>query len=109
MRRFIIVAVAVVGLWSFAVTTSAKGQEKERSGEAEFNEHCVVCHPGGGNVINASKTLHKKDLEANNIGTAVDIIKLMRNPGSGMPKFDESSVSDKGAKEMAEYILKTFK
>ena len=33
----------------------------------------------------------------------------MRAPGPGMPKFDKKALPDKDAKEVAEYILKTFK
>jgi cytochrome c6 len=33
----------------------------------------------------------------------------MRNPGPGMTTFDEKTIPDKQAKEIAEYILKSFK
>jgi len=33
----------------------------------------------------------------------------MRKPGAGMTSFDDKILSDKAAKEIAEYILKTFK
>ena len=78
------------------------------SGEALFKQHCAVCHPDGGNIINPQKTLHKKDRDANTIKTAADIVHTMRNPGLGMTKFDEKTILDKDAKEIAEYILKTF-
>ncbi len=78
-------------------------------GEPLFAQHCKVCHPDGGNIVNPKKTLHKKDRDANNVKTAADIIKRMRNPGPGMTKFDEKTIPDKQAKEIAEYILKTFK
>ncbi len=78
------------------------------SGEALFKQHCALCHPDGGNIINPQKTLHKKDRDANTIKTAADIVHLMRNPGLGMTKFDEKTILDKDAKEIAEYILKTF-
>ncbi len=78
-------------------------------GEEGFKNHCAVCHPDGGNVVNSQKTLHKKDLDANNVKTPDGIVKLMRNPGPGMPKFDEKAIPDKEAKEIAEYVLKTFK
>jgi len=89
----------------FAKDKSANGN----AGEAEFKQHCAVCHPDGDNIINPKKTLHKKDLDANGIKTAADIIKKMRNPGPGMSQFDEKTISDQEAKQIAEYILKTFK
>ena len=53
--------------------------------------------------------MHKGDREANNVRTEADIIKIMRNPGPGMTPFDQKTVSDAEAKEIAKYILKTFK
>ena len=80
-----------------------------KSGESLFKEHCALCHPDGGNIINPKKTLHKKDLEANNIKSKDEIVHIMRKPGPGMTTFDENTVPEKSAKEIAEYILKTFK
>jgi cytochrome c6 len=59
--------------------------------------------------VNPQKTLHKKDRDANNVKNAEDIIKLMRKPGPGMTTFDENTVPDKDAREIANYILTTFK
>ncbi|RJQ50194.1 MAG: cytochrome C [Nitrospiraceae bacterium] len=78
-------------------------------GETLFKHNCAVCHPDGGNVINAEKTLRRKDLDANGIKKPEDIVGIMRNPGPGMRQFDESTIPDKDAKELAKYILKTFK
>ena len=80
-----------------------------KSGEALFKEHCALCHPDGSNIVNPKKTLHKKDLDASNIKSQNDIVKLMRKPGPGMTTFDSKVISDKEAKEIAEYILKTFR
>ena len=78
-------------------------------GKKEFEEHCAVCHPKGGNSINAQKPLHRKSLRANGVKSAKDIIGKMRNPGPGMTKFEKNTISDKEAKAIAEYILKSFK
>ncbi|MBP2679434.1 MAG: cytochrome c, class, partial [Deltaproteobacteria bacterium] len=37
------------------------------------------------------------------------IVGKMRNPGPGMTRFDTKTISDKDAKEIAQYILKAFK
>lgn len=79
-----------------------------KSGEALFKEHCALCHPDGGNIVNPKKTLHKKDLDANKIKSKDDIVRVMRKPGPGMTTFDAKLISDKDAKELAEYILKKF-
>jgi len=54
-------------------------------------------------------TLRKKDLNARGVKTADDIVGKMRNPGPGMTRFDAKTVSDKDAKEIAQYILQAFK
>jgi len=79
-----------------------------KTGEELFVQHCTVCHPAGGNIINPEKPLHRKSREANGIKTAEDIIATMRNPGPGMNKFDEKTISDQKARAIAEYVLKTF-
>ena len=98
-----VLAVCCVGTIAFAEKAS------KDPGEAEFNEYCALCHPEGGNIINPKKTLHKKDLEANNIKNQADIINLMRKPGPGMTTFDEKTLSDNEAKDVAKYIFKAFK
>ena len=78
-------------------------------GEDIFKAKCSSCHPDGGNMMKKDKTLHKKDLEANKLKTARDLVKYMRAPGPGMPKFDKKSLPNADAKLLAEYILTTFK
>jgi cytochrome c6 len=82
---------------------------QENIGESLFNEHCVVCHPRGGNIINPKKGLLSSDLRANNITKSEDIVAIMRNPGPGMSSFDNGKIPDNFAEKLAEYILKTFK
>ncbi len=79
------------------------------TGEELFKQHCNICHPSGGNIIKPTSTLHKKDLEKKGIKEWKGIVKNMRNPGSGMTKFDSKTISDKDARAIAEYVLKTFK
>jgi len=96
--------VCLHGMYNFAGAA-----EKGKSGQAEFKEHCAVCHPDGGNIVNPAKTLHKSDRYANNVKTAADIMGKMRDPGPGMTKFDKKTITDGEARKIAEYILKTFK
>jgi cytochrome c6 len=105
--RTAVVLAAAASLLAFSVF--AADGKKGKTGEELFKQHCTMCHPEGGNIINAKKTLHAKDLKANNVKSAGDIVKLMRTPGPGMTKFDEKTLPDKEAKEIAEYILKAFK
>jgi cytochrome c6 len=94
---------------SIVLTVNANSHADGKTGETLFKQHCASCHPDGGNIINPKKTLTKKDREANGIKSKDDIVKFMRKPGPGMTSFDDKILSDKAAKEIAEFILKTFK
>lgn len=109
MKKILIASFLTAALCLSGGAAFAKEDSKEKVGEKLYKQHCAVCHPNGGNIVNPKKTLHKKDLEASGIRKAEDIIKTMRNPGPGMLKFDAKTIPDKEAKEIAEYIMKTFK
>ena len=106
MKNILITSLTAIFLFSCIVSGIAR---EGSSGEVEFKQHCAVCHPDGGNIINPQKTLHRKNLKASNIKTPEDIIAKMRNPGPGMTKFDEKTIPDEEARKIAEYILETFK
>jgi cytochrome c6 len=95
---------AAVGI----ILVSGCSPQTGMSGEALFAQHCAGCHPDGGNTINSQKTLHRKNLESNNIKTPGEIVSKMRNPGVGMPRFDRNIITDKDANKIAKYILKEF-
>lgn len=80
-----------------------------KNGEELFKQLCTACHPDGGNNVNPKKTLHRETLAKNNITKPEDIVKVMRNPGTGMNKFDEATLPEKDAMAIAEYVLNTFK
>ncbi len=108
MKKIIaFVVVLVFAVVMFGLEVTAKGAES--SGAALFAANCSPCHANGGNIVNPQKTLHKKDLDANNVKKPGDIVKKMRNPGPGMTMFDAKTISDADAEKIAEYILKTFK
>ena len=107
MKR--LVSALVCGAFVFtagAALADVKGGKID--GKKEFQEHCAACHKDGGNIINPAKTLKRSDREMNGIKSAKDIVKVMRNPGPGMTKFDKNAISDKEAKAIADYIMKTF-
>jgi len=102
------VAMLTLGLFATAGLADTK-KEGKLDGKKEFDEYCSLCHKDGGNMITPTKTLSKKDREANGVKSSKDIIKLMRKPGPGMTAFDSKTISDKNARAIAEYIQKTFK
>jgi len=121
MKAFkrVILFLLAVSLPLLLVSLSVKGASAAAgdTGESLFKKNCSSCHPDGDNILNRKKTLHKADREANNIFTAEDIIKKMRNPGpapthpqdwAGMKMFDKNKISDDDALKIANYILQTF-
>ncbi|MGC2063108.1 MAG: c-type cytochrome [Thermodesulfovibrionales bacterium] len=115
-RRTILLLLAV-SLSLFLFSLSVEGSSAEDTGKTLFKDNCSSCHPDGDNILNRKKTLHKADRESNNIFTAEDIVKKMRNPGpvsthpqdwAGMKMFDKDKISEQDALKIANYILKTF-
>jgi cytochrome c6 len=104
----VVVLVVCIGL-VLPVAGLNAAEKKDSNGAKLFQQHCAACHPNGGNIIKPAMTLHKKEMDANGVKTAKDVVGKMRNPGPGMTRFDAKTVSDKDAKEIAEYVLNTFK
>ena len=88
---------------------AATVQEPARDGEALFRQYCATCHPNGGNVSDPERTLYGSVLRRKHITTAEDIVRIMRKPLSRMIRFDRSTLSDRDARAIAEYVLKAFK
>ncbi len=88
--------------------TGVDAKQEMQAGAALFKQYCSPCHPDGGNVSDPERTLHGSALRAHHINRAEDIIRIMRHPISRMIRFDESTISDKDAREIADYVLKTF-
>jgi len=118
MKKMSLLPMVIISIFVCVLSLSAQDESKEHPGKALFKNNCSPCHPDGGNIINPKKTLHKKDLDANKITTAEDIVKKMRNPGpspthpqdwAGMKMFDQKTIPDQDAYKIADYILKTFK
>lgn len=109
MRKALVVTSIALALGSAAGFISSASSQSGSAGESLFKLHCAVCHPDGKNIINPAKTLHSKDLKANNITKPEDIVHIMRNPGPGMSKFDENKISAGDAEKIAHYILETFR
>lgn len=109
MNNAFLTGVAAFFIIILGLGANASAADKVASGEELFKKNCQVCHPDGGNIINKEKPITGKALNANGLKTPRDIVKQMRNPGTGMTKFDEQSLSDADAEAIAKYILKTFK
>lgn len=98
MKKGIIAATIILGAGLCASVSFASAP----AGEALFKEKCASCHPDGGNTINPKETLK-------GIKNTKKITSKIRKGGGGMPAFDAKAISDKDAKLIAGYIVKTFK
>jgi cytochrome c6 len=107
-KILVLLSLPAIALFLFGAPVVAKGKEKT-SGKELFEKNCSPCHPNGSNIVNPDFTLHKKDRERHGVKTASDIMRKMRNPGPGMTRFDKKTIPDDQAKEIAGYIIKTFK
>ena len=83
--------------------------ETAKTGEQLYKQYCAACHPNGSNTINPQKPLRAKEMAQHNIAKPEDIVRVMRNPGPGMNKFNEAIIPDNEARMIGEYILTTFK
>lgn len=70
---------------------SAVQSTQDNIGGNQFNKHCVMCHPD--------------DNKMKDIKKPKDIIKTMRNPKPGMPKFNEEEVPNDVAEAISKYIF----
>ncbi len=109
MKKIFITGAAAFFVLFYGLASNVPAADKPASGEELFKKNCQVCHPDGGNIINKEKPINEKALRANGIKTPRDIVKQMRNPGTGMTKFAEQEMPDPDAEAIAKYILKTFK
>jgi cytochrome c6 len=92
-----------------AAGLATNAMDPARDGAALFKQYCAACHPGGGNVSDPERSLYGSALKRNHITTPEDIIRVIRRPMSRMISFDAAALSDRDARVIAEYVLKTFK
>lgn len=74
------------------------------AGGKVFNANCAACHAGGGNAINAAKTLKKDALTANGKDTVEAIVTQVTNGKNAMPSFKGRLTEDQ-IQSVALYVL----
>ncbi|GFE62043.1 c-type cytochrome [Geobacter sp. AOG2] len=107
MTRFV-AACLMMGTVLLPALTARCADAVLEKGKAAFLQNCIACHADGGNEVNPEKTFSRTDLARNNIHTPSDIVRIMRNPGPGMLKFDAATLPDEEAHAIAVYIFATF-
>ncbi len=110
MKKALVVALSALSLTVMAAPGMCEAKKADKiDGKAKFDQFCAVCHPKGGNIIKADKTLSRKSMAAHGIKTDKDVVAKMRNPGPGMSRFDAKTLPEAEAAAVAKYILATFK
>ncbi len=74
------------------------------NGAKVFSANCAACHVGGGNLVNATKTLKKADLEKYEMASLEAIKTQIANGKAAMPGF-KARLTDAQIEDVANYVL----
>lgn len=100
LKRFI-AGLFVILTFTFAAPALADSG----AGAQVFSANCAACHVGGGNAVNAQKTLKKDVLEQYGMFDADKIIYQVKNGKNAMPSFT-GRLTDDQIVDVAAYVLK---
>lgn len=106
MKRFLSAIALIFGAVTLMVTNLASPAfaGDAAAGQGIFANNCAACHIGGGNVINAGKTLKQADLEANGKDTLEAVVTQVTNGNGAMPAFSGKLSAD-DIENVATYVL----
>lgn len=106
MKRFLSAIALVFGAITLMVTNMASPAfaGDAAAGQGIFANNCAACHIGGGNVVNAAKTLKQDDLKANGKDTLEAVVTQVTNGNGAMPAFG-GKLSPEDIENVATYVL----
>ena len=88
----------------------AKAGDKYQAGMQLFDNHCLSCHPKGGNIINPAKP-NLGSSKTDNFNDFLAFVRQSQQPGGVqrvMPSFSSQTLSDADAKKLYQYITKVL-
>lgn len=88
-------------LVNFDSTTFAANLD---TGAKIFEAQCAGCHAGGGNIVRRGKTLKKKALENNHVGTLEAISSLVTNGKNNMSAYKDR-LTEAEIQAVSAYVL----
>lgn len=97
-------AIAISALLALMMFASPAFAGDAGNGSQIFTNNCAACHLGGGNVINAAKTLKIADLTANGKDSVAAIQTQVNNGNGAMPAF-AGRLTDQDIEDVATYVL----
>lgn len=101
MRKIIAAFLALVTLFFWS---GPAGASDLTAGAKVFSANCAACHVGGGNLINAAKTLKKADLDKYEMGSLEAIKTQVIKGKNAMPAFS-GRLSAAQIDDVAAYVL----
>jgi cytochrome c6 len=93
---------AIAGAMAGCTAETSKAQAPD--GQALFTNNCAGCHSGGGNTMNPAKPVKGSA----KLTDAATFLGFVRNPGGGMPAYDEAALNNTDAETLRQYLLATF-
>lgn len=103
MRTLLTTVLLSVALMTVMFSPSAFAADLD-IGKKVFNANCAACHMGGGNTVNATKTLKKDALTQNSKDTVEAIVTQVTNGKGAMPSF-KTRLSAEQIESVAMYVL----
>jgi len=102
--RTLLATIALSVLFLAASINQSALAADSAAGAKVFNANCAACHAGGGNAINAAKTLKKDALTANGKDTVEAIVTQVLNGKNAMPSF-KGRLNEDQIQSVAMYVL----
>lgn len=102
LRKFIVIL-----SWGLALLiglSSPAYADDLANGAKVFSANCAACHVGGGNLINAAKTLKQTDLEKYDMASLKAIKTQVTKGKNAMPAFS-GRLSGTQIEDVAAYVL----
>lgn len=101
MLKKLLSALLLIGaVFAFACQSPAIADE----GAGIFAANCAACHAGGKNIVNATKTLSKEDLEKYGMNSLDAIVTQITNGKASMPSF-KGRLKPEQIDAVAAYVL----
>lgn len=97
-------AAIAVAVKEETVVTPVAMAAAHKEGAKLFSQNCAACHAGGGNLVNAMKTLKKEALEKYDMYSKEAIVYQVTNGKNAMPAFG-NRLSTSQIEHLAEYVL----
>lgn len=102
IRQVVMLVVAVVAWFWFSGQSALAADLND--GARVFSANCAACHMGGGNVVNAAKTLKRADLEKFEMASVEAIQAQVTKGKNAMPSF-LGRLTDEEIENVAAYVL----